>query len=230
MSIVSIIPARAGSKGIPGKNMYSVEGKPLIQWTFEKVLDSKLLTHNFVSTNDSKVVDLVKDFPIETIIRPDAISTDTSTSEEALLHALNLIEKNFSITPDVIVFLQATSPLRLSDDIDNAINFFFENNLDSLFSSTELSDLTLWSLNRCNELESLNFDYNNRLRRQDQNSNFIENGSIYIFKPSVILENNNRLGGKIGMFKMNFWQTWELDTLEDLDVIEYYIREKMINE
>ena len=119
--------------------------------------------------------------------------------------------------------MQATSPLRLESDIDDAINLFINNNADSLFSATRLDDLTIWQ-NKNNNWSSLNFDYKNRLRRQESLSNFIENGSIYIFKPEILKNNNNRLGGKIISYEMKFWQTWEIDSIEEIDLVEYFMR------
>ena len=122
----------------------------------------------------------------------------------------------------IIVFLQATSPLRLFDDIDNAITHFINMNVDSMFSATKIDDLTIWR-NKNSNWESINFDYKNRLRRQQMSDNYIENGSIYIFKPEILKKCNNRLGGEMSIYKMHFWQTWEIDSIEEIDLIEYYL-------
>jgi len=183
---------------------------------------SKIIDNIFVSTNDKKIINLADKFDINAIKRPDHLCSDNATSESALIHALEVINNEYLIRPDVIVFLQATSPLRLFDDIDNSINFFNKNNLDSMFSATILDDLTLWQ-NENNKWKSLNFDYKNRLRRQQMPQNYIENGSIYIFKPEILKKYNNRLGGKTDVYKMKFWQTWEIDTIEEIDLIEFYI-------
>jgi len=220
--VTAIIPARAGSKGLKNKNTYPVLNKPLIQWTFEQAKMSKMLDNIFVSTNDKKIISLADEFEINVIVRPDHLCSNHSTSESALLHALEVINNDYLIYPDIIVFLQATSPLRLFDDIDKSINCFIIKNVDSMFSVTKLDDLTLWQ-NKNNKWKSLNFDYNNRLGRQNMPDNYIENGSIYIFKPSVLKNFNNRLGEKIAVYKMKFWQTWEIDTIEEIDLIEFYI-------
>jgi len=228
LNIVAIIPARAGSKGLPQKNLFPIHQKPLIQWTFEQVLSASKIDHVFVSTNDPAIINLAKEHGVKTILRPSELCTDNATSESALLHALENIEIEYNLFPDIIVFLQATSPLRLKDDIDNAINLFIENKADSLFSTTELSDLTIWQ-KKNRKWHSLNFDYKKRLRRQDQNPNFVENGSIYIFKPKILKKYNNRIGGKIANYNMNFWQTWELDTIEEVDLIEFFMNKYMVN-
>jgi len=229
MQTVAIIPARSGSKGLENKNMYPILEKPLIQWSFEQMKETKELDNIFVTTDDSKVMDLARAFDINIIKRPKNLSSDTSTSESALIHALNEIKNNYLISPDIIVFLQATSPLRKIDDIKNAIQFFIDKNADSLFSATVISDLTIWN-NTKDNWESLNFDYQNRKRRQDMPLNFIENGSIYIFKPEILINHGNRLGGKIVSYLMEFWQTWEIDTKDEVDLVEYYLKNKKINQ
>ncbi len=145
-----------------------------------------------------------------------------------LLHALEVINDDYSIHPDIIVFLQATSPLRLFDDIDKSINHFINEDVDSMFSVTMLDDLTLWQ-NENNKWKSLNFDYLSRLGRQQMPNNYIENGSIYITKPRILKKYNNRLGEKISVYEMKFWQTWEIDTIEEIDLIEYYIKKYKLN-
>tara|TARA_Y100000588_G_scaffold390539_1_gene496333 strand:- start:2329 stop:2649 length:321 start_codon:yes stop_codon:yes gene_type:complete len=105
---------------------------------------------------------------------------------------------------------------------------FLKTNSDSLFSATKLDDLTLWE-NKNEDWESINFDYTQRLRRQDMSPNYIENGSIYIFKPQILKNTNNRLGGKISMYEMAFWQTWEIDTLNEIDLIEFYMKKYKLN-
>ena len=175
-----------------------------------------------MSTDDEQISKLADICGVKTILRPDSLCKDDSTSESALNHAIEHIKSENHIEPDIIVFLQATSPLRLHDDIDNAVNLFNKKDADSLFSATRLSDLTLWQQEN-NTWNSINFDFQNRLRRQDRPSNYIENGSIYIFKPKILERDNNRLGGKMIIYEMKFWQTWEIDSVDEIDLIEFYM-------
>ena len=222
MNIVSIIPARSGSKGLKNKNIFPILNQPLVQWTFTQAKKSKLINSIYVSTNDNTVMNLASDNNINIIKRPKRLCCDDSTSESALVHALQTIQSKHNICPDIIIFLQATSPLRNDNDIDNAIKQFIGERLDSLFSATKMDDLTLWQ-KKNNDWKSINFDYANRKPRQLMPANYIENGSIYIFKPDILLNNNNRLGGKIGVYEMKFWQTWEIDTIHEIDLIEFYM-------
>ena len=228
-NVVCIIPARGGSKGIKNKNLVNILNKPLIAWTLEQAKSSKYIDDIYVSTDSEKIKNVCDRYDIGTIKRPKNISGDNDSSEEAILNAMDIIEDKKGNNIDLIVFLQCTSPLRLKNDIDLSIELFFQCSYDSLISVTKLEDLTLWS-KKNKKLESLNFDYKNRGMRQNRSENYIENGSIYLFKPSILKKKKNRLGGKIGMYEMKFWQTWELDTYEEIDLIEYLIKKHVVLE
>lgn len=221
MKIVCIIPARGGSKGIPKKNLLELQGKPLLCHSIEQALDSKFDIDIFVSSDSKEILDIAMEYGANTIERPNEMSTDEATSESALKHFLQMLDHK----PDIVVFLQATSPLRSSNDIDGAIEHFIDNNYDSLFSSVDMGDIFIWK-NR-NKLESINYDYKNRKRRQDIDSDYyIENGSIYIFKPDILLDNNNRLGGKIGTYVMDSSKLMEIDTYDDYLLCKSYMEMK----
>ncbi|NTV99410.1 MAG: acylneuraminate cytidylyltransferase family protein, partial [Chlorobiaceae bacterium] len=168
---------------------------------------------------------VAREFGAEVIDRPQDIAGDKATSESALIHAVAVIEKDFAMPVDTVVFLQATSPLRKPDDIDRALRHFRSERADSLISVTRADDLTIWE-SKEGVWRSVNFDFRNRGMRQDRPSQFIENGSIYIFKPEVLSRHRNRIGGNMSVFEMEFWQTWEIDTLEEIDLIEYYLFKK----
>ena len=200
----------------------------MIAWTIEQAKSSKYIDNIIVSTDDEKIMEIATSLNVDIIKRPKNISGDNATSESALLHAMDSFKKKNNFKLDAIVFLQATSPLRKKDDIDDAIDYFFSSKADSLFSATSPDDLTLWN-NENGIWESINFDYKNRTRRQDMKKNYIENGSIYIFKPDVLKNYNNRLGKKISVYKMDFWQTWEIDTIDEVDLVEFYIKKKKLD-
>jgi N-acylneuraminate cytidylyltransferase len=225
MHTVAIIPARGGSKGLKNKNIHSVAGKPLLAWTVMQALASERIDGVFVSTDDSAIAEVAYAHGAEVIERPEDISGDKASSEAALIHAVGVVEQDFRMSPDTIVFLQATSPLRKPGDIDRAIELFRKEDADSLFSVTKLDDLTIWEIH-AGGWRSVNFDFRNRGMRQDRPSQYIENGSIYIFKPDILMRYRNRIGGKMTVYEMEFWQTWEIDTLQEIDLIEYYFFKK----
>ncbi len=225
MHTVAIIPARGGSKGLKEKNIYPVAGKPLLAWSVLQALASARIEKVFVTTDDAAIANVASTYGAEVIVRPPELAGDKASSESAILHAAGVIEKQYAMPLSTIVFLQATSPLRKPGDIDRAVERFLREGADSLISVTRADDLTLWE-SRVGKWESVNFDYRNRGMRQDRPTQFIENGSIYIFKPETLLSFGNRIGEKLSVYEMEFWQTWEIDTLEEIDLIEYYFYKK----
>lgn len=223
--IISIIPARGGSKGLPKKNIVDFCGRPLIAWSILQSKESGSIDEVYVSSDDDEIIEISRKFGAKTIKRPKELATDFSTSEEALLHAVSIIESRVDI--NLIVFLQATSPLREDKDIDEAVTEFKAQKLDSLFSAARLEDFFIWSKKQ-DGFESLNYDFKNRIRKQDVDLQYVENGSIYILKPSVLRKYNNRLGGRIGVYEMEFWKTWEIDSMGDKELCEWYFKKRIL--
>lgn len=222
---ITVIPARGGSKSIPRKNIINVAEKPLIAWSIEQARKSRLVDRVFVTTDDARIAAVSGKYGAEVIRRPKELATDTASSEAALIHALSVIERDVSV--DRAVFLQATSPLREKDDIDNALECFDRNGADSLFSCTKMEDYFIWE-KRGNGYASVNYDFRNRKRRQDIKPQYLENGSIYIFKPGILRKYGNRLGGKIAVYEMAFWKSFQIDEPEDIGICEYYLRRKIL--
>jgi N-acylneuraminate cytidylyltransferase len=227
MKIVTIIPARGGSKSIHKKNLIDFCGKPLVVWSIEQAQTCALVNGVYVSTEDQEIAVVSKKYGAEVIQRPIELSTDTASSEDALVHAIDRIEKEDGRNIDIVVFLQATSPLRNPADIDNALRKFIDQDADSLFSGAILEDFLVWGEEN-GKLESINYNYRNRGLRQTRKKQYVENGSIYIFKPAVLRKENNRLGGKIIVYEMEFWKSYEIDSYEDIEICEYYMRNKLL--
>ena len=225
--IVAIIPARGGSVGIPKKNMISLCGKPLLGWTIDHALNTKEIDEVYVSTDDNKIAEYAISRGVQVIKRPAEISGGDADSESAIQHALIDINTTTGSNPDIVIFLQATSPLRKNDDISEALNLFRNVEADSLFSSSIMADLTIWNKNNAG-WESINFDYKNRKTRQAAPTQFVENGSIYIFHPELLTQTGNRLGGNIESYIMAPWQLHEIDVKEDVELIEYYMEKYII--
>ena len=225
MNNVAIIPARGGSKGLPNKNILSMNGKPLISYSINHCLQSEYFRNVFVSTDCPKICEIAKEFGAKVILRPDELSNDTASSESALKHAYDHIKNLIDDTIDFVAFLQCTSPIRKNDDLDKALELLLEENSDSLLSTVENHGF-IWSKNDQGILCSINYDYRYRQRRQDCPKQFRENGSFYIFKPWVLDELNNRLGGKISCYEMQPESALEIDSKLDFDLIESLMRRK----
>lgn len=218
---VAIIPARAGSKGIINKNIIDFCNKPLIGWSIEQAKKSKCIDEVYVSTDGEDIADVSKQFGAKVIWRPKEIANDIASSEEALIHAMDVIEKYDTVNR--VVFLQATSPIRKRDDIDNAMSVFKRGNYDSLFSMSVLEDYCIWREEN-GHINSWSYDYRSRGRRQEREKMYLENGSIYIFTPELLRKNKNRLGGKIGTYEMPFNQSYEIDSVEDILTCEFFMK------
>lgn len=216
--IVAIIPARGGSKGIPRKNIRMLAGKPLLAWSIQAARGTPSIGRVVVSTDDAEIGAIAQQYGAEVIWRPAEISGDTATSESALVHALDYLRDTEQYMPDLIVFLQATSPLREPDDIQNAIKTLQREDADSLFSACPVHGF-IWRRDQ-NGLQSLTYDYRHRQRRQEAPEDLMENGSIYVFKPWVLRELNNRLGGKITVYRMSVRHSFQVDDPDDLALIE----------
>ncbi len=160
--IIGIIPARGGSKGIPGKNIKELAGKPLIAYTIEQAKESKYLDEIYVSTENLEIAKISEKYGAKVIERPMELATDTATSESVLFHFAKKV--NF----DILVFFQCTSPLRYSHQIDEAIEKFIKEDADSLLTGC-INDRFLWD----NYGKSINHDFRNRPRRQDREWEFV---------------------------------------------------------
>jgi CMP-N,N'-diacetyllegionaminic acid synthase len=222
-SVVAIIPARGGSKGIPGKNLLDFCGKPLIAWSILHAQNALHIDSVWVSSDDDEILSVAKSFNARPIKRPHEISGDRATSESAWLHALDVIAEH-SIAVDLVVALQATSPLRESSDLDGGIVTLIENGYDSLLSVTEVEDFFTWRIGGDGSAESVSYDYLDRKRRQQIEKRFLENGSFYVFRPEQLRNDNNRLGGRIGLFVMERHKMFQIDRPEDVNLCSALMR------
>ena len=220
MEILAIIPARGGSKGVPGKNIRPVAGKPLIAHTIEQARQSSLVNRVVVSTDSPAIATVAKQYEAEVVWRPAEISGDTASSESALLHVLDYLAEQEQYTPELIVFLQCTSPVRRPGEIEAAIQTLLDQQADSLLSVVP-SHHWVWRINSEGRPDSYNFDYRRRPRRQDRPAEYDENGSIYVFKPHILRQFNNRLGGKIALYPMDEWSLIDIDTHHDFELCEW---------
>ena len=225
MEYLAIIPARGGSKGVVGKNLLPILGKPLIVWTIEQALLSKKLGKIIVTTDDEKIAQVSRDCGAEVpFLRPQSLSGDQATTESAMQHTIEWLKVNENYTPDAVVLLQCTSPVRSNDAIDSAITQFEKENLDSLLSVVPFWHF-LWKSSP--KVEAL-YDFENRPRRQDidpKDIRFKENGSIYVSSTQGVLTENNRLHGKVGLFEMEENEGFEIDTMTDFKIIESILKQ-----
>lgn len=216
MKSVAIVPARGGSKGIPDKNIIDVNGKPMIQYTIDAALSSKL-DKVVVSSDSDKILSISSALGADVVKRPEALSTDNASTIDAVMHLLESLDDEY----DVVMILQPTSPLRESSDIDKALDLFKDKDADSLVSVVQVPhNMTPASLmvkdgyGMLTHYESGEKCY----RRQDKPVFYARNGAaIYITKTSKIKE--GILCGKIASYEMPFIRSFDVDEMEDLELV-----------
>jgi len=226
--IVTIIPARGGSKRVPRKNLAPIAGKPLVAWSIEASLRARLVDRTLVSTDDPEIAAVAAKYGAEVVERPAELSGDTASSELALLHALDWLSGRYGADPDLMVFLQATSPLRRPNDIDGAIEALRANDGDSLLSVSPTPGF-LWQVE--NGIPTpMTFTLDNRPRSQElQNRYVIENGSIYVFRTSLLRAGKNRLGGKIVPYFQPAICAVDMDHPEDVAITDILMRSRALD-
>ncbi len=220
MTTIAIIPARGGSKGIPRKNLLMVAGKPLVAWSVETARGARSITRTIVSTDDGEIAAVARNHGAEVVLRPAEISGDTASSESALLHVLDTLRADGSPDPDVVVFLQATSPFRVPADIDGAVDLLAKGNYDSVFGGCPEHFTGRWALAADGCALPLNFDPVRRPRRQERAVEYLENGSVYAFRPRLLRETGSRMGGRIGIHPMPAERSHQIDSMEDVPFFE----------
>lgn len=222
LRIITVIPARGGSKRIPAKNLLPLAGLPVVAHSVVHARNSALVSEVYVSTDDPEIAEVARRYGAEVVLRPPDLANDTATSESALLHVLDELNRQGKPDPDLMVFLQCTSPVRRPDDIDNAIRALLAEEADSLFSACEFNRL-IWAVDG-ERLYSLNYNFHRRQREQEMAKQFRENGSIYVLKPEILRANDNRMGGKIAVYEMDFWSSYQIDAPEHVELIRWILQ------
>lgn len=221
-SVIVIIPARGGSERVPGKNLLPLAGIPLLAHSILHACASKMVQEVIVSTDNPKIAAVAKEYGATVVKRPHDLAHAKATSESALLHVLDERRKKGKTDPDLVVFLQCTSPVRKHDDIDNAITQLLHENADSLFSAVR-NHAFIWNATPGGP-QSLTYDHCTRKREQDMEIQYRENGSIYVTKTETLRTHNNRLGGKITVYLMDEMHSFQVDTPAQVDLLRWVVR------
>jgi len=211
-SAIAIIPARGGSKGIPNKNLQTVGGITLLARTVSACLKSDSITAVYVSTDSDEIAAVALKSGAQVIRRPADISGDTASSESALLHALNEIEKTSSL-PNNVLFAQCTSPFISHTDIDGILQLLKDH--DSALTVTH-NHAFIWRRDNSGNAIGINHDSAIRLPRQQLDPEFKETGALYAMNIDQFRKSGHRFFGRIGMYEVPVDRSMEIDDPEDL--------------
>ncbi len=223
--VLAIIPARGGSKGIPRKNVTLLYGKPLLAYMIEAARGSNYITRLVVSTDDSEISSVSLQFGAEVVPRPEEISGDGDSSESALLHVLEHLEKAEQYQPDLVVFLQCTAPLTTTEDIDGTIQTFIESNADTAVAVVPFHYF-LWKVTPDGDATGINHDKSTRYLRQDQDPQYLEAGAVYVMRTAQFREIKHRFFGKTVLHIMPEEHQHEIDVPVDITIAEILLRER----
>lgn len=216
MSVIAVIPARGGSVGVRGKNVREVGGQPLVARAVASARRASTIDRVVVSTDDATIAEVARRAGAFVVDRPAALATATASSESALLHALATID----VTPDVLVFLQATSPFIDSDDLDHAVRRVRGGEADAVFSAVS-TPVFLWGPGSQGEgWRGINHDAAVRSRRQDLPPQVAETGAFYVMRAAGFLAAQHRFFGRVEPQLVDERWAVDIDTEVELEVAQ----------
>ena len=216
---IALIPARCGSKSIPFKNIKNFCGKPLIYWSLLAAQKSNKIDEIYVATDCEEIGSVINSFgfsKVQVYDREAENANDIATTESIMLE---FIYKNNFDDKDLLLLIQATSPLTQTKDFDKALEKLKIEKSDSLLTCVRTKRF-FWT----DVAAPLNYDFNNRPRRQDFDGTFMENGAFYINSIGNIKKYQNRLSGKIAIYEMDEYTSIEIDEQDDWIIKEQLMK------
>ena len=231
MSILGIIPARGGSKGLPGKNVLELSGKPLIAWSIERAISSRYLDKVIVSTDDKKIAETAEKYGAEIpFLRPREIAVDTTPMIDVIVHAVDYFKAR-NLSYDYIALFEPTSPLRKKDDIDNAIEQLIDNekDADSLVSLGEvhMEHPSIVKIINSGYVSPYESDTGKITRRQELGKVYFPYGVIYLSKTEKLIEEGTFYQERTLPFYIERWQNYEIDDIYDFKCIEAVMKHEI---
>ena len=227
--ILAIIPARGGSKGVPGKNIKMLAGKPLIAYTIEAAKKAKNLSGIIVSTDSEEIAEISRKFGAEIpFMRPEHLAQDNSQAIDTYYYTIEKLKKDYNEIYKDFIVLQPTSPFRLPEDIDNAVKIFFEKKADSVIGLVKASHPPEW--NKKLNSEGIIEDYFNlnlgAKNRQEYEQSYTPNGAIFIFNYEFLKRAGNYYSQKTYGYVMPEERSIDIDTPLDFAFAEWYLSRK----
>ena len=230
-SVIAIVPARAGSKGLPGKNIKEICGKPLIAWSIEAGLNSKYVDEVMVTTDSQEIAGIAKRYGATVpFLRPDELASDKATSFDVVKHVIDFYKNELKREFDYVLLLEPTSPLRDNSDIDKALTHFFRSaGATALVGICRTESQNPAFLVKIND-DGLLVGYENTdmrvLRRQDIADVFFFEGSLYLSRTDALLDKKTFYHAETIGYEMPKWKSLEIDDLDDFVMVEALMKFK----
>jgi len=229
--VLCTICARGGSKGVKNKNIKLLNGKPLIAYTIEQAKKSGLFEHVVISTDSNNIANVAKEYGAEVFFkRSPEMASDTAGKLDVVKDAFNRSEKYYHEVYDYHVDLDATAPLRETQDIINAFEQFLSDNNDNLITampSRRSPYFNLVEMDKTGKVYLSKTLDSQVVRRQDAPLSYDMNASIYIWKRDVLLNNDSIFLENTGLYVMPEERSIDIDTLEDYKYVEFLMKEKL---
>ena len=227
LSVLGVITARGGSKGVNRKNIRDLLGKPLIAFTIEAALQSKLLTSVIVSTDDEEIAEIARSLGADVpFLRPAALADDTSRSVDVMAHALTWMKENRNAEFEYAMILQPTSPLRTAEDIDVCIRIAAESDADSVMSMVEISDFALEKLKTIEQgviAPLLQPEGKDSAHRTEGKKVYKRNTSVYLTRSALLMQ--GELFGKTShAYVMPPERSIDINGPVDLELAEFFLK------
>jgi YrbI family 3-deoxy-D-manno-octulosonate 8-phosphate phosphatase len=219
MTVLAVIPARGGSKGVPAKNLAQVGGVPLVVRAVRACRASREVTDVVVSTDDPAIADAARAAGAEIVLRPAAIAGDTATSEAAVLHAMDAFEAMRGVTVDVVLLVQCTSPFITAEDMDGVAGAITGGGADTALTVAPTHGF-IWRESGASAAEAdgygVNHDKANRPRRQDRPQEYLETGAAYAMRADGFRTVGHRFFGRTKLVETDAARVLEIDDPHDL--------------
>jgi len=234
LRVLTIIPARSGSKGVKKKNIKLLNGVPLLNWTIQSALGaSHKLDEIIVSTDSDEIAQIAKNSAVEVpFIRPKNLATDTAKSIDVIMHALEFMESKLNLKYDWVLTLQPTTPFRSHIDIEQALNLAKNSDCDSVISVVRVYSHHPILMKRIENGKLIPFTTEEKegTRRQDYSPPaFMRNGAIYLTKREIVVNEKSLWGKDIQPLEMPDDRSINIDSHIDYLIAESMLREKSID-
>jgi len=222
--MIAIVPARGGSKGLPGKNIKDLCGKPMIAYTIEEALKSKYIDEVILSTDCTEIEKIAIKYGAKSLfLRPSYLASDTAQAIDNYIYTIDKLNNDYKYNIKDFIVLQPTSPLRKVNDIDNAIELFREKNADSVISYTEEHHPIVWHKYITRDGKFENIFEENISNRQEIKKSYFPNGAMFVFNYDLI-KTGKYYSEKSYAYVMPRSRSADVDTIEDFKYIEFLLK------